>query len=225
MELFDYIKNKDLAVATEIYNAKFESVEDVATLMNKIAEEKIKFNDIIREFNSTLHNIKVSISRLASSQERLKRFNEFKNSHIASLIQSFIENNTDDGLNAIKKEIEKSNNFGIHIIPAWKHGDGERMYGTPFCAYFGIHHTDTYYTFSNWDIDNDIQNVKSDIEEYKADVHKWIQKKEEMYDRYGFSALTKLFSRFEEENGSLMADHNWKECDIIEDEETYDYYY
>ena len=117
MKLKDYIADSKLAVATEIYNANFASVEDVAALMEKIKGEENEFNNIIHEFNAILYNIQISMSNLARKTKRLKKFNEFKSSYIAHLIKTFIENNTEDNMEAIKKEIERSNDFGVQIMP------------------------------------------------------------------------------------------------------------
>lgn len=221
MQLKDYIEDNDFAVATEIYNAKFNSVEDVVVLMQKIADEKAKFNDIICEFNHTLYNIKVCLSNLVYYKQRLKSFYEFKNSHIANLIEAFIANNTENGLHAIKEDIERSNDFDIHIIPKWKQGDGERAYGCTYNEYFHIGYTDTYYTFDDWDINEDIQNVQNDIEECEENIQKWLDKKKQMYDEYGFDALILVFSKFEKDNGPMQADDNWIGEKIIEDYKDY----
>lgn len=223
MQLIDYIKDKEIAVATEIYNAKFKSVEDVVAMMKQITEEKENFNGIINEFNTTLYNIKVCLSKLAKRQEDVEKFNRFKNSYIAGLLEQFINNNTEDNLEAIKKAIEQSNEFGVHLIPEWKPGKGERMYGTPSCAYFHIDYTNTYYTYNNWDIDKDVSNAEKGVKLYEEDVQNWIGKKEQMYDEYGFDALTLLFEEFEKKNGLLMADEDWWFRDVIYDDDDDEY--
>lgn len=221
MQLKDYVEDNDFAVATEIYNAKCDSVEDIVVLMQKIAGEKAKFDDIICEFNCTLYNIKVCLSNLVYYKQRLKKFYEFKNSHIANLIEAFIANNTEDGLYTIKEDIKRSNDFDVHIIPKWKQGDRERAYGFTYNECFHIGYTNTYYTFDNWDINEDIQNVQSHIEECEENIQKWLDKKEQMYDEYGFDALIIVFSKFEKDNGPMQADDNWVGEKIIEDYKDY----
>lgn len=222
MQLIDYIKYKEIAVATEIYNAKFNSVEDVAALMKKIAEEKADYNGVINKFKTTLYNIKVYMSKLVKRQEDLEKFKRFKNSYIASLLEQFINNNTEDNLEAIKKAIEESNEFGVHLIPEWKPGNGERMYGTPSCAYFHIDYTHTYYTYNTWDIDKDISNAEKGVKLYEEDVQEWIIKKEQMYDEYGIDTLILLFEEFEKDNGPLIAEEGWWFRDIIYEDDDYE---
>lgn len=209
MKLKDYIADGKLAAATEIYNANFTSVEDVAALMEKIKEEEKEFNKIIYEFNTTLYNIKVGLSKIANKNKRLARFNEFKSSHIASLIKTFIENNTEDNMNAIKKEIERSNDFEVYIIDKWKPGDGERAYGLPQCECICVDYTKTFYRFDRFDIDDDIQHVEHSIKELESYLDEYIDKKNEMYDTYGVDALINLFTQFEEKHGPIKADDEW----------------
>ena len=221
MKLKDYINNKEYAIANEIYNARFNSVENVMELLANINEEEKKFDDIICEFNCTLYNIKVCISNIAYHKERVKKLNDFKSSRVASLIEMFVANQTEENMFAIKEELEKSNDFEIYIVPKWKHGDRERMYGFTYDACFNMTSTQTYYTFDNFDVDTDIKNIMMDIEEWEKNVAKWIDKKQQMYDEHGFDALMPLFSAFEKENGAMKADNAWVREDIIENHKDY----
>ena len=209
MNLAEYIKDPEWAAAREIFNAKFESIVDAIDLMRKINEEKAKFNAIIYQFNKTIYNTKVCLSLIALEEENLRKRKSFKESHIAKLIQTFIENNTNENLDAIKKEIELSNEFDIHIIPEWKPGNGERMYGVPQNAHFAIGYTNTFYPFDHWDIDEDIANTETEIENAKDDLNECLSVKDELYDKYGITPFAILLERFEKEKGPLEADPKW----------------
>ena len=215
MNFFDYIKNKDLAVASEIYNAKFNSVDDVSSLLNKIKEEESNFDNIIDEFMCTLYNIKVCLSRIAFNKDKLNRLIEFENSHIARLIKDFVSQNTEDKLNTIKSELENSNDFRIRIVDKWKPGGGERMYGIPYSDFFNVGYTGTFYRFDKFDVDKDIQSVKNYIVGDEAEIQTYIENKNRMYDEYGMKPLMLIFSMFERDNG-LTPDDKWKDKDTID---------
>ena len=209
MKLKDYIKDKKLAVATEIYNAQFSSVEDAASLMERIADERKEFEAIIREFNIILYNLKVAMSTLNSNTKRLKKFRAFKDSHMAHLIQTFVENNTEENLDALKKEIEPSNEFGIVIVPEWEYKGRERAYGCSPEAHIKVGYTHTYYLIGKWDFDKDMQNAEQYWTESYDDVQEFLHQKEEMYDKYGFDVLIQIFADFEKIHGPMQADEDW----------------
>lgn len=217
MKLIDYMRDPNVAEATEIYNAKFNSVEDVIALQKQISEEKAEFNVIIGKLNTILYNIKVGMSKIAYDTNRQTKLEEFKDSDIGKLIQTFIENNTPENMDAIRKSIEQSNDFGVVIVPEWKPGDGERMYGVPSCAHIHVGYTNTFYRFDNWDIDNDIQNIEDDIAETESAMSEFFKEKDEMHDKYGLDVLMQAFANFEKIHGPVKADENWGEWNFIYD--------
>lgn len=222
MKLTKYIKDPEWAVADEIFNAKFESMPDVIDLIRKIDKEKVEFDNAIYQFNRTVHNTKVCLSLIARAEEDLKKRKAFKESHIGKLIQTFIENNTNENLNTIKREIESSNEFSVYIVPEWKPGQGERMYGVPQEAYFHVGYTNTFYPFDNWDIDEDIESTEMEIKNAKDDLNKCLAVKDELYEKYDMVSFAILFDRFEKENGPLEADSKWANWSMFVDDDDYD---
>ena len=209
MKLIDYIKDVKMATATEIFNAKFKTAEDVAEFLDKLNQEKLQHGAVVKEFNETLYNIKVCLSHIAMRKEQLRKLQEFKVSHIANLIDAFTKNNTDEALDAIRNEISESNPFGVSVLREWQKGDRERAYGLPMCACIVVHYADTFYRYDNFDIDNDIKNAERRVAEAEHDIVEWIEKKSKMYDEHGFDALSLLFDKFIEEYGGLVADKDW----------------
>lgn len=220
MNLAEYIKDPEWAVAREIFNAKFESIVDAVDLMQKIKEEKTEFNAAIYQFNKTMNNLKVCLSVLAREEETLRKRKAFKESHIAKLIQVFVKNNTDSNLNAIRREIESSNEFQVSIVPEWRSGDGERMYGMPEVAYFTVKYTDTFYPFDCWDIDQDIDRTEREIEDAKEELGTYLTIKNELYNKYDVSTFATLLEYFEKKHGPLKADPKWASwSEFIEDDD------
>ena len=170
MELADYINGSQYTIAKEIFNAKFNSIEDVIKLIRKLDDEQKEFDKAIRDFTIILRNIKIGLSRVTKQEERLKKLKDFKNSYIAKHIKAFIENNTPEELDYIKKEIKLSNEFGIYISPA---------------KIFSLKSIDIFYSFDKWNIDEDILSIEKALESDKEIVWKWNNKKDKMYDKYG----------------------------------------
>ena len=72
MNLAEYIKDSERAVAKEIFNAKFNSVEDVIALKPKIHQEKRRLNKEIEDFNITIRNSLYCREHIAQLKRQLK---------------------------------------------------------------------------------------------------------------------------------------------------------
>lgn len=200
MLLTDFITDYRRAVATEIYNAQMNSVEDAVSLLDKMETEAAQFFSIISMCESLFDNMRKSKSAIAHNQERLKKLNELKNSHIGQLIAKFVANNTDEGLEEIKKELERSNEFDIHILPKWKKGDGERMYGIPHDECFVIRSAQTHYFFNKFDIDEDIQRVTASIGYDEEYLRRDMKAKDRLRDKCGVEVFDFMAEQFEKNN-------------------------
>jgi hypothetical protein len=135
------------------------------------------------------------------------------------LIESFIADNTEDKLEAIRKEIEKSNEFGVYIIPEWKPGDGERMYGAPMGNYFHIDYTGTCYPFDTWDIDEDIKRSKIYVEAYETYLKELLNNRTEICNKCGAEAIA-VMDEIKKNNGKILP-NNLVMCKKYLDESDY----
>lgn len=219
MLLKDFITDYRRAVATEIYNAQMNSVEDAVSFLDKMETEAAQFFSTISMCESLFDNIHRSKSAIAHNQERLKKLNKLKNSHIGQLIAKFAANNTDEGLEEIKKELERSNEFDIHIVPKWKKGDGERMYGIPHDECFVIVSTQTNYLFDKFDIDEDIQRATASIGYDEEELRRDMKARNWLRDKCGVEVFDFMVEQFEK-NDMIMPD---APCNYIEDYDD-DYY-
>lgn len=180
MILTDFITDYKRAVATEIYNAQMNSVEDAVSFLDKMEKEAAQFFDIISKCES-LFEAKQSIEY---KQERVKKLNDLKNSHIGQLIAKFAANNTDEGLEEIKKELELSNDFDIDIAAD--------------SATFRVNSTSTFYHFDNFDIDADIQRITQSISYGKNFIMDDMTAKIRLCNECGTEAFDFMAKQFKE---------------------------
>ena len=205
MNLASYIHNSEQTIAEEIYNANFDCVSDVVNLMRKIDDERKEFDKAIHDFNIILHNIKIGLSRVAKQEKRLKKLKDFKSSYIAKHIKAFIENNTPEELDYIKKEIKLSNEFGIYISSA---------------KIFSLEPIGIFYSFDKWNIDEDILSIEKDLASDKEIVWKWCNENDKMYDKYG-CGLILLIAPNDLKADELLADAYPIDLDDYEDDDDY----
>lgn len=223
MLLKDYIENKELSIASEIYNANFSSVDDVVALMANIEKESKEFDHIGERYNTILYNIKVCLSHIAKEKKELQCLHEFAKSRIAKLIKQFIETKDKEVFSEIEREIADNNIFHVVIVPEHKQGSGERMYGIPSCAFFNVVSCNKYYTFDNYDVNDDILQVNENINQWEKEINHWIDEKGKLYDEYGFQNLVPLFNEFTKKYGGLTADNKWEDWYLNSyDEEEYE---
>lgn len=166
-----YMNDPRLAVATEVFNSNAKSPEEMANAIARAQEMGCVYRRIASRHSKRISALHKSETELACYESELPVMMQFKSSYIAALIADFIKENSEEKFDAIKREIEASGNlFDIGVVSEWKKGDGERMYGVPFCAFFAVNAINRYYTFSNFDLDKDITNLKGYIASSKRDV-------------------------------------------------------
>lgn len=72
MNLAEYAKDSEQAIAKEIFNAKFNSVEDVMALKAKINKEKRKLDKEISNFNNIIRSSICCRENIAKLKKQLK---------------------------------------------------------------------------------------------------------------------------------------------------------
>lgn len=189
MTLEDFLKDDDLAVATDLFNANAKSPGEMRVAYNKAIAQRNEFIDVKRKYKDLLYSIDAIKDDVNASEDYLRRLLEFKDSQEAKLIADYIHTKSEDSMAQIEAIINGENPFDIAIVPEWKRGDRERWYGAPYCAYFHIHYTDNFYTFDNWDIDEDISNCQEDIEAKKSELNAYMEKKNSMVAECGNALL------------------------------------
>jgi hypothetical protein len=210
MTLADYVKNPKRAIAAEIYSAAIQSEAEVISVLDKIEEEALEYCDIISEYNDALYFIYWDNHSVRKYENTVKVLIALKSSKIGDLIRQFVSNNTEDGLEAIKKELEQSNEFDIRIKDEWQPGRGERAYGLPKEACFYIQSVGVFYPFDKFDIDEDIKNNEERVILYKQQLQQSLAQKEELRKKYGFDACDAIESVYDNEKGYLVIEMPWK---------------
>ena len=219
MKFEDYLKNPKLAVATEIYNAKCNSPEEMMELMDAINNERDQFEGDIRKFNICLHNISYCTGRIETWETAFNKRKEFKESHIGKLIEFFISNNNEDAFKAIETEIEASGNpFEV----SFREGEDSmrargvkgEIFGVPASDYFHVGYTQTFYRINYYDIDSDIAYAKKQMDMWQTELQACLDEKHIMCGLHDIEAINLLEEKF---------NHNdpFKWSDFINDSDYY----
>ena len=167
MDIFKYAECNDkeiLRYAMEVAT----TFEDVWNEIVKLREgEGRKYDYIISRIVHITDKIDTFKYYVSRETENLENLLQFKNSHIAKLIEDFCKENTLERLDTIRKHIEKDNPFKIiindHQDEIARNAKRELCYGFNRNNHFHISSISKYYNFNNWDIDDDIERNKKDL--------------------------------------------------------------
>lgn len=206
MNLVDYLKDKKLAIATELYNAEVHSVDDVIATLDRIESASLEFFDDIHKCKDAISDIEYLNNMISYQDKRIEAITVFKNSKICGLIKQFIENNTEDGLNEIKNKLNESNEFGITIVNEWQPNCGKSVYGVPSGAHFRIKPLELCYPFDKFDIDDDIENNIFRRKNYKRCLKESLKAIDEFCEKYGREAFDAVETEYNK-NGTENIDN------------------
>ena len=187
MILADYIRDPKMAFASEVFNANASSAEEMANIINNAHESMKECYNIVFNWYKADASYKRTFNKIEELVNRLNLFFEFKNSKVAFLIEQFIKNNTPEMLAEIKTEIETTNNpFEIEVYETdYDWSQGELMYGWTDKANFHIGTIDTYYLFTDFDLDEDIKHCEEYLKEQYEDQAKFETDRNKMLAEYG----------------------------------------
>ena len=216
MNLVDYLKDKKLAIATELYNAEVYSVDDVIATLDRIEKASCEFFCDINDCTEAISDVEHYKYLIVNQNKRIKAIKEFKNSKICGLIKQFIENNTEDGLNEIKNELNKSNEFGITIVNEWQPNCGKSVYGVPSGAHFRIKPLELCYPFDKFDIDDDIENNIFRRKNYKRCLKESLKTIDEFCEKYGHEAFDAVETEYNKNGTENIYNIPWQFVGDIE---------
>ena len=120
MTLKDFITDKDLATATDLFNAKAQSPEEMLIAYNKAVSERNAFSDICAKYCSVLIEVNKAMSNVSNAKDGLSRLQKFRESREAELMADYILNKNEDSLAQLNAMIATENTWDIRIVPAHK---------------------------------------------------------------------------------------------------------
>lgn len=167
----------------EIFNSMpHNTFDEVMEVANKIND----YRDICESYDSMLLVCDTEIEKATSlyndHKEDYETFKQIMSSRIHQLISEFVNNKSETTLNEIRRELEESGNpFGIIINDKQeevaKNAKGELAYGFICDNHFSIKSTNTYYTFDNYDIVEDMERCLRSITSSKNILDKVTERK------------------------------------------------